>query len=173
MSDNLSTVQLSYRLLRDSVSSADTDLTATTKNWATFLSTYHPRSGSSGIAVELRPIENRLTVIFDFATANSDTAAASLYAYKEGGPAEFICSIATLTAGNQESDIVGGGSTTRYFCDTITAPTQRWPNTVGRADYEGDNGMAKLTFDARGYKYLLCLFTTIGSGSTRAWFSGH
>lgn len=180
MGESLRTIQSPYRLLRDTVSTADTDLTTATKTWATFVSTYHPDSGSSAIAAELTEYDNRVTIIFDFLNVDADTAAASIYGYKKGGPAEFICSIATLTAGAQESDLVKGGKvsdssvTNRYFCDTFTTLTQRWPNTVGQTEHEGNNGVAKLTFDTRGYKYLLCLFTTISANdSVRAWLSGH
>lgn len=182
MGETLRTPQTPYKLLRGTVSSgsADGDLTAATKTWATFVSTYHPISGSSPIAAELSEYDNRITIIFDFENVDADTAAVIIYLYKKGGPAEFVCDIATLTAGAQESDLVEGGKlsdasvTNRFFCDKFTTLTQRWPTTVGQTEHEENNGVAKLTFDTRGYKYILCLFTAISSNdSVRAWFSGH
>jgi len=175
MPAELRTSQFPYRLLRDTVSSADTDLAAATKTWATFVSTYHPTSGSSGIAKEIRPRENKLVICFDFKNANTDTAACSIYMYTEGGPAEFVCSVDTITAGAQQSDFT---STTRYFGDTIGTMTQRFlggSGAVEEVDSAGNDGVAKLHItDAKGYKYILILFTTISSGdNVRAWFRGY
>jgi len=174
MSETLGTIRLPYRPFRAAVSSADTDLTASTKSCATFVSTYHPTSGSSAIAIKLEERDNKAIVCFDFATANTDTAALTIYGYREGWPAEFICSIDTITAGNQESIYPLSATTTRYFADTVGTITQRWiggSSSVEEVDSAGNNGIAKLKFDTYGIKYLLILFTTIGSGSTRAFIS--
>ncbi len=176
---NLNTIRLPYRVFRDTVSSADSDLTATTKNWETFLSTYHPGYKTAGVAIEITENENRAIVCFDHLNADTDTAALTIYAYREGFPAEFVCSIDTITAGNQESDGHPDGrgidTTIRYFADTIGTITQRWlggSSTVEESDSGGNNGIAKLKFDTHGYKYLLILFTTISSSdNVRAWIS--
>jgi hypothetical protein len=172
--------QLPWMPLRGVVSSADTDLAAATKTWATFVSTYHPTGGSSAIAVRIPRTCRDIAICFDHKNADDDTAAVSLYGYREGGPAEFICSIDTITAGDQESDL-GSPSTNRYFCDTIGTVTERhviYPNPTGatatvEVDGGGNNGVAKLYFASRGFKYLLCLFTTISTNdNVRAWFTG-
>lgn len=176
MGKELKTSQLSYRPLRGIVSSADTDLTATTGTWATFVSTYHPVSGSSPIAKKISPWENKLIICFDFKNANSDTCAVSIYVYTEGGPAEFVCSIDTITAGAMVSDL-DHSATSRYFGDTIGTITQAFiggSGAVSEVDSAGANRMAKLQFDVVGYKYILCLFTNISaSDNVRAWFRGY
>lgn len=167
--------QSKWRKLRDTVSSADSDLTASTKSWNTFATTYHPTAGTGKQAVELMPEDKYVSICFDFKNADTDTCACTVYAYREGGCAEFIFSIDTVTAGNQESDL-DHTETTRYFGDTIGTITQRWQtgsSAVTEADSGGSNGVAKADFDARGYKYLLILFTTISTGdNVRAWFAG-
>ncbi|MHC4364800.1 MAG: hypothetical protein ACYSTJ_04955 [Planctomycetota bacterium] len=166
---DLTTKQKSYETFRDTVSSADSDLTASTKTWATFISTYHPRSSTNKPAIQLPSQANRITVIFDHKNANTDTATFIIYAYREGGPAEYVCS-STLTAGAQETD----DATTRYYADTIGTVTDRWPETLTESDSGGNNGVAKITFDARGYKYLLCLFTAISTNDdVRARYAFH
>lgn len=164
-----SSKQVGYEDLRAAVSSADSDLTSTTKKWSTFASSYHPES-STPKAVKLPDMCHNISIIFDFATANTDTAALTLYAYREKGPAEFVCSIDTITAGAQANN----DSTTRYYVDTIGTITQRWhggTSAVSEVDSGGNDGVAKLTFNTYGVKYLLCLFTTIGSGSVRAKYA--
>ena len=179
MSETLGTIRLPYRLFRDTVSTADTDLTATTKSWGTFKSTYHPRSGSSKIAIPVNERDNKAIVCFDHKNANTDTASFTIYAYRQGFPAEFVCSVDTITAGDQVSDGVldsfGTATTNRYFADTIATITQRWiggSGSVEEIDSAGNNGVAKLKFDTYGYSFLLILFTTISaSDDVRAWIS--
>jgi len=169
MSESLSTIRTKYRLLRDTVSSADTDLAADTKTWATFVSTYHPESGSSAIAIKTDPRHNQATIIFDHKNVDTDTASFIIYAYREGGPAEKVCD-STLISGKQQTD----DSTARFYADTIGTLTSVWPATVAESDSAGADGVAKITFDLRGYKYLLCLFTALSSGdNARAWIAYH
>ncbi len=158
MGQPLATIRTSYRLLRDTVSSADSDLGVATKKWSTFVSTYHPKSGSSGIAIETDPRHNQVTIIFDHKNVDTDTATFVLYAYRDGGPAEKICT-STLISGKQQTD----DATTRFYADTIGTVTSTWPATVAESDSGGGDGVAKITFDLRGYKYLLCLFTVISA----------
>jgi len=174
MSETLGTIRLPYRLFRAAVSSADTDLNASTKSWANFLTNHRPVSSSGGgsgaIAIKLEERDNKAIVCFDFATASSDTSAFIIYGYREGWSAEFICSVDTLTAGDQESAYT---STTRYFADTIGTITQRWlggSSSVEEVD-SGSNGIVKLKFDTYGIKYLLILHTTIGAGSVTSFIS--
>ena len=169
MGESLSTIRTSYRLLRDTVSTADTDLAAATKKWSTFVSTYHPDSGSSGIAVKTDPMHNQVTIIFDHSNVDADTATFVIYAYREGGPAEKVCT-STLLSGKQQTN----DSTARFYADTIGTLTSTWPATVAESDSAGGDGVAKITFDLRGYKYLLCLFTVISaSDDVRAKIAYH
>jgi hypothetical protein len=158
MADELLTIQTGYRILRDTVSSADTDLAAATKKWSTFVSTYHPESGSAKTAYRVLPRHNRATIIFDHKNVDADTATFVIYAYREGGPAEKVCT-STLQSGKQQNN----DATTRFYADTIGTVTSTWPATVSESDSAGGDGVAKITFDMRGYKYLLCLFTVISA----------
>jgi hypothetical protein len=173
-------LQLPWMPLRGIISTADSDLTASTKTWATFVSTYHPSQPTSGVAKLIPAGIKHISICFDHKNADTDTAAVSIYVYKQGGPAEFVCSIDTITAGEQQSDL-GNPAATRYFCDTIGSITQRfiaYPNPTGvtgviETDSSGSNGVAKLDFDTYDYKFILCLFTAISSSDdVRAFFTG-
>jgi hypothetical protein len=154
----LFTIRTAYKIFRNTVSSVDTALTGATYKWSTFLSTYHPDDGSAKTAIELDPRHNQATVIFDHKNADTDTATFIIYAYREGGPAEQVCT-STLTSGKAQTD----DATTRYYADTIGTVTDTWPATVSESDSGGSDGVAKITFDIRGYKYLLCFFTAISA----------
>ena len=177
MSEVLGTTRLPYRLLRDTVSTGESDLTATTRSWGTFKSTYHPRGGSSAIAIPLAEADNRAVVCFDFLN-NDDEVIAVIYAYRQGFPAEFVCSTTGITAGTQISDGVedsfGTAETNRFFGGAIGTLTQAWiggSSSVAIVD-SGSNRVAKITFDTYGYSFLLILFTTISSSdNVRAWIS--
>lgn len=162
------TKQASYYTLRSAVSSADTDLTASERTWTYFAANLHESLGTN-LSKEIPATANSVQIIFDFATANTDTATFVLYACKDKGPIEYVCT-GNLIAGDQETD----DATTRYYCDTIgdTSWTDKWIKTIGLSD-SGNNRIARINFDACGYKHIICLFTAIGSGSAIAkitWF---
>ena len=170
MGQPLSTIRTKYRLLRDTVSTADSDLTASTKTWAYFAANLRPENG--GIGVKTDPMHNQVTIIFDFKNVDADTATFKIYAYREGGPAEIVCASTSnaLVAGKQQTD----DATTRFYADTTGTITDKWPATVSASDTGGGDGVAKITFDLRGYKYLLCLFTAISTGdNVRAKIAYH
>ena len=180
MSQTLGTIRLPYRLFRDTVDQAtdgvDTDLTASTKSWANFVTNHHPSSGSGAKAIKLEERDNKAIIVFDFENIDADTAGCTIYGYREGWPAEFICSINTITAGNQESIYPLSATTTRYFADNIGTITQAWiggSSSVEEVDSAGTaNRMAKIKFDTYGVKYLLILFTSISANdSVRAFIT--
>lgn len=179
MSETLGTIRLPYRLFRDTVSngSEDSALTASTKSWASFLTNHRPISSSGGgsgaLAIKLEERDNKAMIIFDH-TTEEDTAACTIYGYREGWPAEFICSVNTITAGAQESIYPLSATTARYLADTIDTITQRWlggSSSVEEVDSAGDDGIAKIKFDTYGIKYLLILFPTISAGGIRSFIS--
>ena len=174
MSVTLGTIRLPYRVFRAAVSngSTDSDLTASTKSWASFVTNHYPQSGGGALAIKLEERDNRAIIVFDHTTA-ADTAAFIIYGYREGWPAEFICSVDTLTAGSQESNYPLPESTTRFFADEIGTITgsNRWHETVTEVDSAGGDGMAKLRFDTFGIKYLLILFTAVSAGSVSSFIS--
>ena len=150
--------QTSYTILRDTLSSNDTDLTDAQKTWAYFETNFKPSVTVVGKA-SLLPRGSRMAeVTFDHSNANSDTASFIIYAYREGGPAELVCS-GNLVAGAQETD----DSTTRYYADTIDTTVDRWVRAVEFVDAGGNNGVARVAFDPFERKYILCLFTVISS----------
>lgn len=148
------TAKYKYHTLRDTVSAADTDLTAAQKTWSHYLTNYT----SSGASYKLPRGANFAHVVFDHKNANTDTATFILYGYRENGPAEFICS-GNLTAGAQET----GDSTTRYYADTIESLTQRWIGNIDTCDASGNNGVAKVNFDTYGIARVVCLFSAIST----------
>lgn len=154
------TVNAQYYTLRDTVSTADNsgaDFTAAQKTWAHYEATYSDAIGN-GLSKRLSPRANAVQIIFDFKNVDADTATFVIYAYRPGGPAEFVCS-GNLTAGAQPTD----DSTTRYYADTIASLTQRWLKPVAKIDASANNGVAKIAFDSCGYEYFVCLFTAISS----------
>lgn len=178
MSETLGTTRLPYRLLRDTVSTADQDLTASTSSWATFKSVYHPISGSAKIAIPLSEADNRAVICFDFKN-NNDEVIAVIYAYRQGFPAEFVCSTTGITAGTQISDGVedarGVATVSRYFGQAIGSLTQAWiggSSSVEVVDASSANRVSKIKFDTYGYSFIMVLFTTIsGTDNVRAWIS--
>lgn len=153
--------QNKYTILRNTLSSNDTDLTDAQKTWAHFLANYHPdvaTKKSSRIPRGAKLAE----ITFDH-TTEAETATFIIYAYREGGPAEFVCTGA-LTAGAQETD----DPTTRYYADTIGSTADRWVKAVEFVDAGGDDGVARVAFDPFEHKYILCLFTVISANAVRA-----
>lgn len=164
------TKQTAYALLRNTVEAAskDTDLTSTQKTWAHFCTTYstdtYPGGTVAAKSWNVPEYANAAIVVFDHKNANTDTATFVLYGYREGGPAEFICS-GNLTAGAQKGDVapVTKSATARYFADTITSFVTRWPQLASTTDAAANDGVAKVSFDLLGISRLLCLFTAISS----------
>jgi len=173
MGQQLETIRQKYRLLRNTVSTADTILSVTNRTWAYFLANLKPNDPAIvNKAFKMDRFENRAIICFDHEHIDTDTAALTLWAYAEGGPAEFICSIDTITSGKQTSDL-DHSTTLRYFSDTIGTITQAFiggSGAVEEVDGGGADRVAKIKFDAVGYKYLFLQFTTISStDDVRAW----
>ena len=152
------TEQNRYTILRNTLSSNDTDLTASQKTWAYFETNFKPSVTVIKKSSQLPRGAKIAEIIFDHKNADSDTATFIIYAYREGGPAEFVCT-GVLTAGAQETD----DSTARYYADTIATFSERWPKAVEPADASANNGVAKVAFDPLERKFILCLFTVISS----------
>ena len=173
MGQKLDTIRQKYRLLRTTVSSADTALIVGNRTWAYFLANHHPDVGTgTGKAIRTEEFENRAIICFDHSNIDSDTAALTLWAIAEGGPVEFVCSIDTITSGKQTSDL-DHTTTVRYFADTIASITQAFiggSGAVEEVDSGGADRVAKIKFDLVGYKYLFLQFTALSSGDdARAW----
>jgi hypothetical protein len=164
-----------YVTLRDTLATADTDLADDEKTWAHFGTNYSTDcvapdvDGNALMSWKAPDSANAVTVIFDHKNADADTATFILYAYREKGPAEFVCS-GSLTAGAQAND----DATARYYADTIASFVQRWIQTVAQTDAGGNDGVAKVSFDLCGYSRVLCLFDDISANDNVrakiAWF---
>lgn len=173
MAGKLFTDRQKYRLLRDTVSASETILSDTNRTWAYFLANLHPDVATTSVkAIRMNEPDNRVIICFDHSNADDDTAALTLWAVAEDGPIEFVCSIDTITSGKQTSDL-DGTTTLRYFADTIGTITQAFIGGTGaveEVDGGGADRVAKIKFDAVGYKYLFLQFTTIsGNDDVRAW----
>ncbi len=154
------TKQEPYYILRDTLAAAsvDSDLTASQKDWGYFTANLtQDDKRSKDIPVSA----NFVQIIFDHSNAANDTATVVIYACKTKGPVEFVCS-GNLLSGAQETN----DTTARYYCDTIgdTSWAARWSKEVGLSDNAGNDGVAKINFDALGYQHIICLFTAISSG---------
>ncbi len=170
----LTSKQLSWRIARSAVAtgSADSDLTATTKTWASLLTNYLPEAGDG--MTRLSTHTNKPEIRFRFTDTNGvDTATYKMYAIRENGDAKFVAT-GLATAGTQKAtDLISGAAS--YYADTITITLQKWHTDVKSSNEDSgaaDNEQAGLMFDAQGYKYLLILLTAVSAGSAAVDVSG-
>lgn len=156
------------RPLRTAVSSAETDLTGSTMSWANFVANYHPqRDGAIGDSAgfTLQGFERQGEIFCDF-NDNAGTCGISLYGYGNGGPAQLILSIDTVTAGTAEN----GEETVRFFGDTIATITTVPSGETTERNGGGANDVSSIQFDTRGFAYLLLLVTAISASDDVRWF---
>jgi len=149
-----------FHVLRNTVSTAESDLSSTQKTWAYFHTNFHVHGNGNNTGKSiLVPNSKRVAIVcFDHEHVDADTATAILYGYPEKGDAEFICSV-NLTSGKQTTN----DATARYYCDTFASLTNRWIGSVGQYDYAAGDGIAKLVFDTYDLRYIICLFTAISA----------
>ena len=117
-------------------------------------------------------------IIFCGGDAANDTFTYTVYAWRaDNGPAEMVCT-GVGTLGTQQVVKYPHDKTTatdRFWADTITY-TSYWIGAVSVAD-SGNNRIAKLLFNANGYKYLYVQITnaddTTGTeaGNVSVYFS--
>lgn len=136
--------------------SADTDLTAATKKWASIKSNYSP--GTDGL-YKLSGRHLKLEVRFRCNGAENDTADYVIYMLRELSDAKFAAS-GTLTVGQQQATEQIDSETT-YYADKITVTTSRWINPVSSTDISGANEQGSIVFDAAGYNYALVLIPAL------------
>jgi hypothetical protein len=134
----------------------DPDLAETTKQWADFTASYMTKAFKVPTAAK--------TIAFQFSsTTDADAATIVVYAYHQGGGAEYVCSY-TLVAGTMDTD----DSTALNYIDTMTLVSDRWPKTTWTADASGDNGMARLCMNTCGARYFLVLVTAVTPAATHS-----
>lgn len=148
------TMQNQPILLRNSVTTADTELDGSTSQ-LTYQFADMPASavqfGEECVAVD---------IFFTGTDANNETFSWRLYAYPENGPAKHMAA-GTGIFGTAKA------SATEYYADTLAISTQDWFKTVAAKD-SGNNRIAHLAVWMCGYKYLYCEITDIGGGGTQA-----
>ena len=157
------------RELRSVVSAAETALTGSTMSWAYFLANFEPgRSDAVGDSegFKLGKFDRRGEIYCDFEHADTDTCGISLYGYAQGGPAQLILSVDTITAGDAEN----GEETVRYFGDTIGTITTLPSGEATERNGGGDDQVASIEFDARAFKYILLLVTAVSATDDVRWF---
>ena len=160
----------SIRDLRSVVSAAETDLTGSTMSWAYFLANFEPgRTGAIGDSkgFKLGKFDRRVELFCDFLNADTDTCGISLYGYADGGPAQLILTVDTITAGDAEN----GEETVRYFGDTIGTITTVPTGEATERNGGGTNDVASIEVDVRSFTYILLLVTAVSGSDNVRWFS--
>ncbi len=133
------------------VGEAQTDLTAETKDFVNF-----GVAGAKRLADDINLAE--LAVIM---SGDITSATIVIYAARNGGPAEKVCSIVAVPG----AQVVGvnpidGAADPRVYADTLTV-TGVWYDDIKTADKAGGDGVAKAMFDLLGRQYLLAVVTEI------------
>jgi len=162
----LMTKQIPWIKLRGVVVTDDTTvLGATTKNFAN-------RSAGTGDAVRLPEGINDIIVTF-LGTPAGQTAVFTwkLYGFRDtNGMAEEIAN-GTGNIGSVAATIhpiTGAAAAATFYADFLTIAAQYWPSQVSIVDIgEAGTGIAKITFDGLGIKYLLLELTTCDAGSAQ------
>ena len=144
--------QSQWATVRSTVSAAESDINDVEKTWDYYRANLTEGAGYSFYVPDRAIVE----VAFTHKNADSDTASFVIYGYKTNGDAAFVCSGA-CTAGAMASN---GG---RYYCDTIGTQVERWPGALEFVDEDGDDGMARVVFDACDYRYFVILFTAVST----------
>lgn len=140
------TPQHYWRTVRSAVSTSDTALDDTTKDWADKPAAAYP------IPEEFNNIELRFR--------GNDTGASAdyvVYLYSEGDDAVKVCSGSVSNGADNQAATLGG-----YYCDTVSA-TSVWATDVVTADNAGADGMGRVVFDALGYSYIFVELTSISA----------
>lgn len=150
------TKQHTWTTFRDSVSSADTGITAAAgagdRKWAN-----RPTAKIWDV------IQKASTIVLRFRHLTGTSCIYNVYAYRDNDDAEFVCT-GTATKGTQEATMTNSGSATLY-AHKITV-TDRWNKEVSPTDVSGNNEMAKILFDGTGVSKVLVELTTITGGGS-------
>jgi len=146
------------------ISTADAALTSAQKKWS-YLRDTLSTSEIDGLSYRVPRSADQVEIAFTCKNADTDTFTAVIYAAREKGDLEFVCSL-NGTAGAQESDGAFEGddyTTTRYYADTFASTADRWPADVFYIDAAGNDGIGKVVFDLRERRHVVCLFTAISA----------
>ena len=171
---DLTSKQIPWRIARAVVDTggADSDLTSTTKTWASLFANYPSVTGDGMTRLNIH--NNKPEIRFRFTdTDGGDTATYKIYLIRDNGDAKFIAT-GVATAGTQKAtELISGAAS--YYADTITITLQKWYITIISSNDDtaaADNEQAGLIFDALGYKYALVLLTAVSAGKAAVDISG-
>ncbi len=152
------TGSVGYQAIRSQVATADHDPNSVERTYAYYMANltgkvYVPRRDD----LSKLTYANYIDLVFTFNDADA-TAVVTIYAMRDPdgviSPLEPVCAY-TLAAGAQQT----GEATARYFADQGTLVSNPWDVTI--LDYDGSDGVFKITFDSRGYWGFIILFTTL------------
>jgi len=148
------TMQAAYETIRGNfVTTDDTPLDGVTSGL-----TYLFADMNIDEAWEVGPEANAVSIIFAGSDADNETFSWKIWAYRVGGPAELVCS---GTGALSSSAIMQSGSS-YYYADTLVITNLgNWFSIPDVID-SGNDRIAKLAFDACGYKYIYVEFTNVG-----------
>lgn len=140
-----------WDILVSGVGEAETDLADAKKDYGNF-----GIAGAKRLGDDINMAE--IAVIMSDAITSATIA---IYAARQGGPAEKVCSIVAVP-GEQLVGYhpVSGMADLGVYADTLTV-TGSWYDDIKTADAAGGDGVAKAMFDLYGRQYLLALVTEI------------
>lgn len=143
------TKQTQWFTSRKDIAAADTSPGVTARKYAALISK----------AFSLPEWCNAVEVAFRF-SGNTDTQNYEVWAAKENGDFEFVCS-GVATAGTQTASKGG------FWAKAITVVTSLWASQPKSTDVTGNNGIAKLVLDACGRKHWYVIGTAaVSEGHT-------
>jgi hypothetical protein len=164
----LHTYQGSYEVLADfssDVSLFDGSSAGATYDWNDRPNLIDGSQGCKRLGGETNGVE--MIFLNDEVAEDGTNASFKLWGYTENGYAEYLADI-SLTTGTARF----GDSTVVLWADTITIAEQVHIKNFTAKDNAGNNRIAKLQFDAAGYKYLCAELYDISSG-WRIYYRGY
>lgn len=155
------TIRDSFIKIRGAVTSADSLMGNSDKDWAS-------RSTTIGVPVPLGA--NGISVILMGDVENAQ-ATLNAYRYKQNGPALWVAGV-TYDIGAQEVGAVDPTGTdldvsSMKYADTLIFVDQGLPaSKCWRQDYEANDGVSELCFDGQGTAYIVIEVSAIDDGLT-------
>jgi len=144
--------------VRGEVSIADTPMTDAQKYWSN-------RDTTKGVTL---PLGANGVIVGLMGDDEESNATITIWVYAERGPAEWVIG-ATFTIGAQEvvEDITDNAlpPCTLKYADTIVVVDQGWAEKLlALEDEGGDDGLARIKFDACGAKFLKVEISALDAG---------
>lgn len=112
-----------------------------------------PAENASGGRHSIQPAWSMVEIIAESQhdATNDSNAAFKLWGYADGGPVgEYIADISCTVGTSRIED-----SASALYIDTMVIAEEKHVNSLTVSD-SGNNRVAKLTFDAAGFKWIVC-----------------